>query len=361
MAKIQGNGRPTQFTKGVRGDVYTDLNTGKRYECLGSDGFVGRGQSSDLAKYDWLELKSFGAISGGSSVGGSDNEGGTGGVSSWNDLTDRPFYFESTLIAKLEKQTIEIKQRDNEYGTYFGGITNGFGDIVTSVTNTGKGFGYNTAFDEGNRFVVTIDGVEYEETVQGNGSYGYSFGSGVFYWGDNGPSDDSTWPFYMSFGDTGFTLWMSEDKVGSHDISIQVYDDKLKKLDEKFIPDTIVRTGIVPCIEPRLPGGPHTIKAGETHATNWSSRVSTLIKFELDETNFEYAPPFILATGEYVDDAGVKHFIPSIKWEVTELGTFEWLDKMNVELAVGFFIDEPFEYDITVKFVSNYDFGGSMG
>lgn len=359
MAKIQGNGRPTQFTKGVRGDVYTDLNTGKRYECLGSDGFVGRGQSSDLAKYDWLELKSFGAISGGSSVGGSDNEGGTGGVSSWNDLTDRPFYFESTPIAKLEKQTIEIKQRDNEYGTYFGGITNGFGDIVTSVTNTGKGFGYNTAFDEGNRFVVTIDGVEYEETVQGNGSYGYSFGSGVFYWGDNGPSDDSTWPFYMSFGDTGFILWMSEDKVGSHDISIQVYDDELKKLDEKFIPDTIVRTGIVPYIEPQLPGGPHTIHAGELIATNWSGMVYAPIYLELGAP-IKYDTPFILATGEYVDSEGVKHFIDGIKWELTERVYGELFGKNLVELHVRFFIEEPFDYDITVKFVSNYEFRGSM-
>ena len=95
MAKIQGNGRPTQFTEGVRGDVYTDLNTGKRYECLGYDGFIGRGQSDDLVKYDWIELKEYGGVS---------NEGGSGECD-WNTMKNKPF----GDISETEVKTLDEK------------------------------------------------------------------------------------------------------------------------------------------------------------------------------------------------------------------------------------------------------------
>lgn len=285
-----------------------------------------------------------------------------GGGSSWNDLTDKPFYHKSTPTVGMEKQTIEIVQKESGYGTVFGGTTNGFGDIIASVSpDTGKGCSFTTNFEAGDKIVVTLDGVDYETILTNNGAHGYYAGNGMYYCGYNTSADDTSWSFYFTLlNESGFDVWMSEENVGTHEISIQVYREEHKNLDEEFIPDTIVRVGTAPTIKPSLPGGAHVIPAGETHATNWSSQVSTNIYLEIGAP-IEYDTPFILATGEYVDSEGVKHFVDGIRWKLTEREIGEWIGKNLVILVVEFFIDEPFDYDITVNFVSNYEFGGSMG
>ena len=35
MSTITGNGRPTDRTKGMVGDIYTDLLSGNKYNCVG--------------------------------------------------------------------------------------------------------------------------------------------------------------------------------------------------------------------------------------------------------------------------------------------------------------------------------------
>lgn len=64
MNKLEGQGRPTIYTKANKGDIYTDTNTGIKYECLGPDGFVGAGDI-EKNKYDWKEIKSAGGGGGG--------------------------------------------------------------------------------------------------------------------------------------------------------------------------------------------------------------------------------------------------------------------------------------------------------
>lgn len=34
MAQLKDNGVPTRKTKGALGDIYTDINTGKKYKCV---------------------------------------------------------------------------------------------------------------------------------------------------------------------------------------------------------------------------------------------------------------------------------------------------------------------------------------
>lgn len=100
MKTYKDYGAPTETTPGNAGDLYVDLNTGDVYECEG-DQTEGKDQgfvtvyAKDITntKYSW-KLKS-----------------GSGGVSSWNDLTDRPFYeyeeeYEETVVV-TEEMTVE--------------------------------------------------------------------------------------------------------------------------------------------------------------------------------------------------------------------------------------------------------------
>lgn len=83
MKTYKNCGAPTSATPGRKGDFYVDMNTGEVYECDGSItagndlGFVtvhARGVNN--TSYAWRKL----------------TVDGEGGVSSWNDLTDKPFY-----------------------------------------------------------------------------------------------------------------------------------------------------------------------------------------------------------------------------------------------------------------------------
>ena len=53
MANITGVGAPTRKTIGAIGDIYTDTNTGKRYEC----GFAYRSDNNAMFDCEWRELK----------------------------------------------------------------------------------------------------------------------------------------------------------------------------------------------------------------------------------------------------------------------------------------------------------------
>lgn len=78
MAKIIGRGAPTAATFGILGQEYIDWLTGTRYVCTKSTHKTGTRVGEADQHCEWVPE-------------GSDNPGGTGGVSSWNDLTDKPF------------------------------------------------------------------------------------------------------------------------------------------------------------------------------------------------------------------------------------------------------------------------------
>lgn len=73
---LQGHGRPNVFLAGKVGQKYKDLDSGLEWVCTGERGFIKVDGDDQSEMYNWELVES----------GGS-----TGGVSSWNDLTDKPF------------------------------------------------------------------------------------------------------------------------------------------------------------------------------------------------------------------------------------------------------------------------------
>lgn len=55
MAKLTGKGVPTRKTAGALGDIYTDTNTGKQYECV----FSYRENSEGMFDCQWREVQKF--------------------------------------------------------------------------------------------------------------------------------------------------------------------------------------------------------------------------------------------------------------------------------------------------------------
>lgn len=81
MKTYKNYGAPTENTPGNEGDLYVDMNTGDVYRCYGDkttgndQGFVTvYAKTVANTTFDWRKTS-----------------GGSGGVSSWNDLTDKPF------------------------------------------------------------------------------------------------------------------------------------------------------------------------------------------------------------------------------------------------------------------------------
>lgn len=95
MAKIEGAGAPSKNTVGAVGDIYVNTSTGQEFKCIGvyttSDTDADDIPDEITKEYGWQLIKT--------NTGGS----GAGGVSSWNDLTDKPFgEAEVTLIPETE-------------------------------------------------------------------------------------------------------------------------------------------------------------------------------------------------------------------------------------------------------------------
>lgn len=187
MANIKGQGRPTIYTKANKGDIYTDTNTGIKYECLGPDGFVEAGDI-EKNKYDWKEIKT------------------SGGVSSWNDLTDKPFeeMVERTTIWENKEISFRLSQKVD--GSFYG--LAGFSDTM----------GY--ALETGAKYIVVYDGAEYE-CIAGD-------------WGHLGDFDLANFPFSIAL-DMGLTLYA--DAAGTHTFSIYAVKETVKTIDTKFLPE----------------------------------------------------------------------------------------------------------------------------
>ena len=94
MAKLLGNGAPTSNTYGILGQEYIDKLTGKRYVCTKS-ATVTSNKAGEADHYcEWSEESA-------------------GGVSSWNDLTDKPFgeiVKNDTLVVDWDTFVPEVKE-----------------------------------------------------------------------------------------------------------------------------------------------------------------------------------------------------------------------------------------------------------
>lgn len=87
IEKLTGHGAPSVLLPGAKGQIYEDLDTGRLYECKGERGFIKVDGDDQDNQFNWV-LKgvdiSYNDLQ--------DKPEQCGGVGSWNDLTDRPFY-----------------------------------------------------------------------------------------------------------------------------------------------------------------------------------------------------------------------------------------------------------------------------
>jgi hypothetical protein len=139
------------------------------------------------------------------SSGGS---GGGGGVSSWNDLTDKPFG-EKIFVEILPETAFQIDS------------ANGNTTIETSAT-----------LQEGKEYTVIFDNVEYNCTAYDSQGV-IAVGNETIVGGTNGDNE----PFV--FADLNGAWMVVAQSVGSHTISVAGAEEQ--QLDEKYIPDTIAR------------------------------------------------------------------------------------------------------------------------
>lgn len=89
IEKLTGHGAPSVLLPGSKGQIYEDLDTGRLYECKGERGFIRVDGDDQDNQFNWV-LKGV-DISYNDLQDKPEQGGSTGGVSSWNDLTDKPF------------------------------------------------------------------------------------------------------------------------------------------------------------------------------------------------------------------------------------------------------------------------------
>ena len=181
---ITGHGAPTIYTVANPGELYQDIDTGRIYECYDIYRQTPNLISDVKTEYRW-RIYSSGE--------------GSSSVSSWNDLTDKPFGYEKEYVARLEEQTIDFS----------------------------SGFAMDFYLNDTANYNVYVDGHVYNltcirvEIVPGEI---YSFRlipeDGSFLIQDN----------YMTF----------EDKA-SHVVKIEKEENIITALDDKFLSNNVVR------------------------------------------------------------------------------------------------------------------------
>ena len=184
MPLITGHGAPTIYTVANPGELYQDIDTGRIYECYDIYRQTPNLISDVKTEYRW-RIYSSGE--------------GSSSVSSWNDLTDKPFGYEKEYVTRLEEQTIDFS----------------------------SGFPMDFYLNDTANYNVYVDGHVYNltcirvEIVPGEI---YSFRlipeDGSFLIQDN----------YMTF----------EDKA-SHVVKIEKEENIIKALDDKFLSNNVVR------------------------------------------------------------------------------------------------------------------------
>lgn len=159
------------------------------------------------------------------------NNGGTsGGVSSWNDLTDKPFYEDEVIKTIIGETTYVIPYSMNS-GLY----EKTFDTDLTEYP-----------FNEGEKYIVVINGTEYESTcLQDSGVFGFM----VSYSG-NIATDvyDEDFIFFIMYMPNSIQIMLGyhfakqfEQKDANIRIEIKQRTGEVKCLDEKFIPSSIAR------------------------------------------------------------------------------------------------------------------------
>lgn len=147
----------------------------------------------------------------------------------WNELNNKPFGEEYGIVYCLEEQTVNIEANDN--------INKALVDIPL-----------NDLVYTNNKYTVVFDGVEYEATLYEEEG-GAFIGINYYYQSDNRDS----LPFglwFNEFASIDGELWglsqlaaictTDDSLVGEHTVSIYTEGFKIHKIDEKYLPDSVL-------------------------------------------------------------------------------------------------------------------------
>ncbi len=161
----------------------------------------------------------------------------SGGVSSWKDLTDKPFYEEDGKLHILPEQDIAFAE-NLDYGNY--------ASLVSGVTLT-----------LGETYFVVWDSVECQFTAVNYESLG---GVGIGNPGILGLGADSGETFCI--GCIGNNLYLfSSENTSSHRVSIYQKVTFVKPLDEKFLPMDAINDRVNELISEALEALPNAEEA----------------------------------------------------------------------------------------------------
>lgn len=140
---------------------------------------------------------------------------GAGGVSSWNDLTDKPFYTSVEFGEIVPSQSVEFSEK---YGR---GIASNFPPNDTKLIN-------------GEEYTITWDGVEYKCTPFGMNGKLYLGNMGIMQ-GNEGTGE----PFLMVTSD-GSSWQTIIEEAGTHTVGISGKTEVVHPIDGKYLPTFVV-------------------------------------------------------------------------------------------------------------------------
>ena len=164
----------------------------------------------------------------------------SGGASSWNELTDKPFYEEEARLEILTEQTIEGFANDMGYGVPAQGFN--FGEGMDAFTIT-LGETYTVLWDGESYTAVAQDASAVAEGVLALGNTTSFGGTG------NGE------PFVIGWSMAGITfLVVNGDESTSHTVGIMQDTVTVKPLDAKYLPMEAIDDRIETYISAALEG-----------------------------------------------------------------------------------------------------------
>lgn len=158
-------------------------------------------------------------------IGDGSGGSGNGGVSSWNDLTDKPFYEEEGVATIMAEQDITEFANNQGYGVPSRGFN--FGEDMDAFT-----------LEPGVEYTVMWDGNSYPVQLQDisamMGAEAYALGNAAAF--DPSFSGNNE-PFLIGWNIVGIVILVVDGSTKTtHKVGISQYGQIVKTLDVKYLP-----------------------------------------------------------------------------------------------------------------------------
>ena len=255
---------------------------------------------------------------------------GGGGVSSWNDLTDKPFGYEEKKLVCCENVTVEISEYPIWEETYYQGFFP-LGEFGTAIPDS-KGYIREFYVTSEDTVKVTFNGVVYEVKPIEYMSGDLCFGNTTLSYNSFEPENEEL-PFFIRTYQDKMEILTTADYVGSNTLTCTCEKVFTNTIEDKFIPDTIVREHDL------------IFKYVNTFTIiNAEIGMRTAYGFY---TGGQIVMPYYTVVGKYVDSDGLAHIIPvkaRLSQESADSAT--WLFTFELENEI--------EYDLQITVCSNY-------